>query len=199
MWRLSCRQNEPIQSEKDREILSVISWYLIIRIPLFVNPFWRKVVLVNVNDRKFQTKNYLIESKILINVSFVGYVSFWYFGLKTASKLRNSLCSSKNIVYTYRLGWVPTLHVLIAVPMKVQIFWVITWYLLVKNFWHFGGTCCLHLQGARCTRRLDFLNSEDGGKKLSGNVGNLESIYTASYPKGLQSLYTVLLKTLLLF
>jgi hypothetical protein len=63
--------------------------------------------------------------------------------------------------------------------MKVQIFWVMT-YLLVKSFLHFGGPRCLDLQGARCTGRADFLNSEDGGKKLFRNVGNLESIYTAS-------------------
>jgi hypothetical protein len=101
------------------------------------------------------------------------------FGLKTVSKLRNAQYSSKNTVYRHRLGWVPTLHVLIAVPMKVQIFWVITWYLLVKSFRHFGGPCCLHVQGVRCTRRADILNSEGGGKKLFRNFDNLESIYTA--------------------
>jgi hypothetical protein len=139
---------------------------------------------------------------LVLLVTFLVGISAW-----RLSKLRNVVWISKNIVYTYRLGWVPTLHViiavptlhvLIAVPIKVQIFWVLTWYLLVKSSRYFGGPCCLHLHGARCTRRADFLNSEDGGRKLFRNVGNLESLYTTSYPIELQSWYTVLLKTPLL-
>lgn len=42
-----------------REIC-VRNFMISIRISLFVNPFWSKLVLVNVNDRKFQTKQYLI-------------------------------------------------------------------------------------------------------------------------------------------
>jgi hypothetical protein len=53
-------------------------------------------------------------------------------------------------------------EVLATVIMKSSVFWDIMPCTLLKVNWHFGGTCCLHLQGQRISQAS---NQQERGSK----------------------------------
>jgi hypothetical protein len=90
---------------------------------------------------------------------------------------QNARCDIKEYNHVFTI-----FEIITVASMKIQVFWVITPYLLENSYRGLQGVCCCRLQCPSSTKTiLDDLGPEEGGSQLFRNIGNYLPTGAASH------------------